>query len=529
MSSAPSEMASEGFLGIDLGTSSVKALVVDADGNVRGTGSAEYPILRPFPGWAEQDPDAWWGATIEAVQQAVGWSGGLTIGGVGVSGQMHGAAFLGENERPLYPAVIWADQRSSRQAAEITKTLGVERLIEISGSPLVTGFMAATAVWMREEKSSVWWRTKRMLSPKDEIRRRITGAVATDPGDGSAALLFDARWRNWSPALLDATEVASILLAPVKSSGAVIGEVMPEVASELGLPPETPVVTGTGDAPSGLLGAGIVDRETMLLSLSTGAQVMVPADEFRPDLTGRTHTFCSALDPGAGRPGWYQMGATLVAGMAMRWLRDEMLRLPAAGAYERMTGWAEKAPLGARGLLFLPYLVGERTPHMDSRARGAFLGLTAQHDSGDIVRAVMEGVTFACFDAFLALQDAGAKPERIVMAGGGARSPFWRQMIADVFALPVHALATTDQAAMGAALLAATGVREQDPIEMAQSWARYGPTAEPSEERHGQYQELYEIFREAYEPVVNVSYRLGDWIQSRSGPRVVPRPIRKRS
>jgi xylulokinase len=529
MSKAPGKLGNEGFLGIDLGTSSVKALVVDVEGNVRGTGSAEYPILRPYPGWAEQDPDAWWSAAVEAVQQAVGWSGSLSIAGIGFSGQMHGAAFLGENDRPLYPAVIWADQRSSRQATEVTERFGAERLIEIAGSPLVTGFMAATAVWMREEKSSVWWRTKRMLSPKDEIRRRITGLVATDPGDGSATLLFDARWRNWSPALLDATEVASILLAPVKSSSAIAGEVTQEVAEELGIPPGTPVVTGTGDAPSGLLGAGIVDPETMLLSLSTGAQVMIPAEEFRPDLTGRTHTFCSALDPGAGRPGWYQMGATLVAGMAMRWLRDEMLRLPAAGAYERMTGWAERAPLGARGLLFLPYFVGERTPHMDARARGAFVGLTAQHDSGDLVRALMEGVTFACHDAYSALREVGAKPERIVMAGGGARSPLWRQIVADVFDLPVYALAMTDQAAMGAALLAATAVRENDPIETAQAWARYGPTAEPNAERHAQYQELYEIFREAYEPVANVSYRLGDWIQARSGPRVVPRPIRKRS
>ncbi len=292
--------------------------------------------------------------------------------------------------------------------------------------------------------------------------------------------------------------------------------------------PGTPVVTGTGDAPSGLLGAGIVDPATMLLSLSTGAQVMVPDDAFHPDLAGRTHAFCSALEPGPGRPGWYQMGATLVAGMALRWLRDEMLQLPAAGAYERMTGWAAKAPLGARGLLFLPYLVGERSPHMDPRARGAFLGLAAHHDHGDVVRAVMEGVTFACRDAFAALQDAGASPERIVMAGGGSRSPFWRQMVADVFGLPVYALATTDQAAMGAALLAAAGIRELDPVETAQRWARYGPATEPNMAMHARYEELYELFRDAYAPVIGVSHRLGDWFQASVGPRIVPRPIRKR-
>jgi xylulokinase len=314
----------------------------------------------------------------------------------------------------------------------------------------------------------------------------------------------------------------------VKPSGAVVGEVGLGAAESLGLPAGTPVVTGTGDAPSGLLGAGIVDPATMLVSLSTGAQVMVPDDDFHPDLAGRTHAYCSALEPAPGHPGWYQMGATLVAGMAMRWLRDEMLQLPPAGAYERMTGWAAKSPLGARGLLFLPYLVGERSPHKDPRARGAFLGLAAHHDHGDVVRAVMEGVTFACRDAFAALRETGARPERVVMAGGGSRSPFWRQMVADVFGLPVFALTTSDQAAMGAALLAAGGVLGLDPVETAQRWSRYGPATEPDAADHDRYLELYELFREAYAPVVGVSHRLGDWYAASAGPRVVPRPIKRR-
>jgi len=518
----------DAFLGIDLGTSAVKALVVDADGNVRGTGSAEYPTLRPHPGWTEQDPDAWWEATSAAVQQAVGWSGGATIAGVGFSGQMHGAVFLGEHDRPLAPAVIWSDQRSVKQVDAITAKVGPEHLIGIAGSPLATGFMAATAVWMQEEQSSVWWRTKRILSPKDELRRRVTGTAATDPGDGSASLLFDARWRNWSPELLDAVETPSILLPPVKPAAAIAGEVTAEAAEALGLAVGTPVVTGTGDAPSSLLGAGIVDPATMLLSLSTGAQVIVPDEAFQPDLAGRTHAFCSGIEPGPGHPGWYQMGATLVAGMALRWLRDEILQLPAAGAYERMTGAAAKAPIGARGLLFLPYLIGERSPHMDPRARGAFLGLAPHHGQGDVVRAVMEGVTFACRDAFSALQDAGAHPERIVMAGGGSRSPFWRQMVADVFDLPVYGLSISDQSAVGAALLAFTGIRGLDPVETAQRWARYAPPTEPNLARHGQYNEIYGLFREAYQPVIEISHRLGDWYAKSAGPRLVPRPIRKR-
>lgn len=520
---------SDTFLGIDLGTSSVKTKAIDADGTVRGMGSAEYPTLRPQPGWAEQDPEAWWEATGAAVKQACGWLGaGDAIRGIGVAGQMHGAVFLGENDAPLSAAVIWEDQRSARQVAQITAKLGEERIIAIAGSPLATGFMAATAAWMQEERSSVWWRTKRLLLPKDELRRRITGTLATDPGDGSGSLLLDARWRNWSPDLLDAAEVSSILLPPVKPSDEIAGEVVAAAAEALGISAGIPVVTGTGDAASTLLGAGIVDPGTLLLSLSTGAQVMIPDRSFHPDGAGRTHAWCSALDPSPEHPGWFQMGATLTGGSALRWLRDDLLQLPAAGAYERMTAAAERSPVGARGLLFLPYLVGERSPHMDSRARGAFLGLAAHHGLGDIVRAVMEGVTFACRDAYAALLEAGAAPERIVMAGGGGRSPFWRQMVADIFGLPVYGLATTDQAAVGAALLAFCGVQRQDAVATAHHWARYGPPAEPSASKHMIYDEVYELFREAYAPVIGVSHRLTDWYAASTGPRVVLRPIRKR-
>lgn len=516
------------LLGIDLGTSAVKVVVVDEQGTVKATGTAEYPVLHPRIGWAEQDPDAWWSATVAAIQQALGWArNSLDIRAIGFSGQMHGVTFLGEGERSLYPAIIWADQRSEQQARAFTQKVGAERLIGIAGSPVASGFMAATIGWMQEEKASIWWRTRHLLSPKDELRRRLTGAIATDPGDGAATLLFDGRWRNWSPQLLDAAEIPSALMPPVRPSAAPAGELTREAAEATGLRPQTLVVTGTADTAASLLGAGIVDPDTLLLSLSTGAQVMIPSEQFTPDASGRTHTFCSALDPGTGNPGWYHMGATLVAGMAMRWMRDEVLRLPAVGAYERMTALAERSPIGARGALFLPYLVGERTPHMDATARGAFLGLTSQHESGDLVRAVMEGVTLATYDAYTVLRETGASPERIVMAGGGARSPFWRQMVADVFGLPVFALSTADQAAIGAALLAGAGAGLLAPVEASQQWAQYGARSEPDTRRHERYQELSEIFRKAYAPVAEVSHRLGAWAQAGEAPRVVPRMIRK--
>jgi xylulokinase len=427
---------------------------------------------------------------------------------------MHGTVLLGADDRPVAPAVIWSDQRSRKQVEAITNRAGLDRIISLTGSPLATGFQAATLAWFMQEKSSLWWRTRRVLLPKDELRRRLTGEVATDPGDGSGTLLLDVRWRNWSPEMLDLIGVESDKLPPVADSVSVAGELRPASAEALGLPAGTPVVVGTGDAASGLLGSGTVDPATLLLSLSTGAQVMVAAVGVHPDPFGRTHTFCSALEPSATTPGWYTMGATLAAGMALRWLRDEMLQVGGADAYDRMTGWARETTIGAGGLLFLPYLVGERTPYMDSRARGAFLGLAAHHGRGEVVRAVLEGATFACLDAYEVLIEQGASPDQIVMTGGGARSPFWRQLVADVFALPVRALATTDQPALGAALLAAIGTRQLDPVATATSWTRFGDVVESNPSRHRRYQELQAIYRDAYQAVIGLSHRLGDFEQS---------------
>jgi xylulokinase len=503
------------FIGIDLGTSAVKVAAVDESGQLRGMGSAGYSTQHPRPGFAEQHPDDWWEATVAAVRQATGWlPATLNVAGIGLTGQMHGTVLLGADDALVTPAVIWSDQRSQHQVESLTNRAGLERIINLTGSPLATGFQAATVAWFMQEKSSLWWRARRVLLPKDELRRRLTGEIATDPGDGSGTLLLDVRWRDWSPEMLDLTGIESERLPPVVESVSVSGGLRPTSAEALGLPAATPVVVGSGDAACGLLGAGTTDPGTLLVSLSTGAQVMVAARGVHPDPYGRTHTFCSALEPGPDRPGWYTMGATLVAGMALRWLRDEMLQISGADAYDRMTGWAREAKIGAGGLLFLPYLVGERTPYMDSRARGAFLGLAAHHGRGDVARAVMEGVTFACLDAYDVLVEQGAQPDQIMLTGGGARSPFWRQLVADVFGLPVRALATTDQAALGAALLAAAGTRQLDPIATAARWSRFGPAVEPSPARNRRYQELHTIYRDAYQAVISLSHRLGEFEQS---------------
>ncbi len=489
---------SDTYLGIDLGTSAVKALLVDKTGHVLGRGSAEHPISHPRPHYAEQDPADWWCGVLRATRQAVGNTGPDRVAAIGLSGQMHGTVLLGAADEILAPAIIWPDQRSRQQVDEITEMVGPERLIELTGSPIATGFQAASLRWVQQEQPRLWERTRHVLLPKDEIRRRLTGTLATDPSDGSGALLLDVRQRDWSDDLLAALDVEREQLPPVHPSTSVAGDLRPDVAAELGLSSGIPVVVGAADAACAALGAGIVEPSTMLLTFSTGAQTLIPMVEVEVDREGRLHTFCGALEPGPGQAGWYTMGATLSAGLAMRWLRDSVFALDGADAYERMTAWAEEASVGAGGLLFLPYLAGERTPHMDPRARGMFLGLTARHGRAELVRALMEGVVLAAYDAYAALTDLGAAPTSIIVAGGGARSPLWRQIVADVFNLPVLPLLHQEQSASGAALLAAAGVHGLDPESVAPTWAAYGDPVEPVSAHHDRYEDLFHIFRSSY-------------------------------
>jgi len=488
------------LLGIDLGTSSIKALLATESGQVLGRGSAEYPIHRPRPDWAEQHPDDWWRAAVTAVRQALASVQGIqpSVSALGLSGQMHGTILLDGAGRPLAPAIIWPDQRSQRQVQEITRLIGAGRLIELTGSPVATGFQAATVRWVQQERPELWERTRLVMLPKDYLRYLLTGEICTDPSDGSGALLLDVRRRDWSTPVLAALGIDVAQLPPVRPSNAVAGRLKRESAEALGLPAGIPVVIGAADTACGALGAGIVSAQTLLLTISTGGQVLLPASEVRVDRAGRIHTFCGALAPGPNQAGWYQMAATLSAGMALRWLRDQVFGLTGEAAYAQMTSWAKATHPGAGGLLFLPYLVGERTPHMDPRARGLLLGLTASHGRAELVRAVLEGVALACYDAYGVLAELGASPQRIIMAGGGARSQLWRQIVADVFDLPVQRLQAGEQSALGAVLLAGGGVGLFDPGLAAQAWAVYGPPLEPDGRRHTLYQDLLPLFRSAY-------------------------------
>lgn len=490
------------LLSLDLGTSSLKVLLVAAGtGQVVGRGSAEYPILRPNPSQAEQDPEAWWQAAVAAVRQAIASAGNTAgpVAAIGLSGQMHGTVLVGGQGQVLAPAIIWPDQRCQRQVREITELVGAQRLVEITGSPVATGFQAATVRWVQQEQPDLWRQVRHILLPKDYLRWRLTGAYATDPSDGSGALLLDVRRRDWSPELLALLDIDPALLPPVLASQAVAGQLQAGAAQALGLPAGIPVVTGASDTACGALGSGIIRADTLLLTLSTGGQLIQPAPEVQVDLQGRMHTFCGALPSTGEQAGWYKMAAILSAGLALRWLRDQVFNLTGEGAYTEMTARAEQAPVGAGGLLFLPYLVGERTPHMDPEARGLFLGLTISHGRAELARAVLEGVTLACYDAFCVLAELGALPDQVVIAGGGARSPLWRQIVADIFGLPVRRLRVVEQSALGAALLAGGGAGLFDPAAQALGWASYDAPVEPQPQHQARYQALLEMFRRAYQ------------------------------
>lgn len=489
------------LLGIDLGTSTVKALTMTLDGTVVGIGQASYEINRPELGYAEQSPDDWMRATAMAVHKAlldVG-SGKSSVMAVGLSGQMHGTICLNASKEIVYPAIIWPDTRSGQQVSELTAKIGLERLVQITGSPLATGFQAASILWLQQNRPSLWKQTRYILTPKTYLLWRLTGVFAVDPSDGAGTLLMDVRNRDWSLEILTNLALDQDMLPKLSESGTVIGEVTSEAAQLLGLPERIPVVVGAADTACSLLGSGVTGEDTLLVTISTGGQIILPAEEVQVDTLGRIHTFCGSLEPGGGGSAWYKMAAVLSAGLSLAWLKDNVFKLSSEVTFDDMVALAEETEPGAGGLIFLPYLAGERTPHMNPDARGIFLGLSAGHRRGHLVRAIMEGVSLACYDAYSILYQLGGRPKIITMGGGGAKNDFWQQILADVFNLPVRQLRVGEQSAVGACILAGAGIGLFDPIETAQKWVNFGLEVEPIVDHVPLYQEFLEIFRGTYQ------------------------------
>ncbi|HNQ35681.1 MAG TPA: xylulokinase [bacterium] len=495
-------MAADLFLGIDVGTSGVKVLLVDSNGRVVDHQDESYPLLEPRPLWAEQDPEAWWRATARALRKLSERQPlKRRLAAVGLAGQMHGSVFLDGRDRVVRPALIWCDQRTGPEAAEIERAVGSEKLRRITGNPLFTGFTAPKVRWLQKHEPANYRRTARLFLPKDYIRYRLTGTAASEVTDNSGTGFFDVNRRNWSPEIMAAAGVPDRWLPPVLESPALAGQVSPEAARRTGLPAGCPVAAGAGDQAASGVGNGVVRPGVVSATLGTSGVVFAYSERIRRDPAGRIHTMCHAV-PGA----WHLMGVTLAAGGALRWYRDAFCPAEKAEAqrrridpYEIMTAAAGRIPAGADGLLFLPYLNGERTPHANPMARAVFFGATSRHTRAHFTRAVLEGVTFALRDSLEIMKDLKLPLREVRLSGGGARSALWCQMQADNFQALCRRTVNPDTTALGAAILAACGAGAFASVaEGCAGMVRTGRTFRPEPAAGRRYREAYRIFKALY-------------------------------
>ena len=480
------------LLGIDVGTSGIKSVLIETSGTILDTALAEYSIDTPNPGWAEQDPQVWWQATVKTIRRVLANSGidRRDIAGIGFSGQMHGTVFLGRSNRVIRPAIIWADQRSARQCQEISAEIGRDHLAELTANPIAPGFMAASLLWIKGHEPETFAALHKVMLPKDYIRFRLCGEIATEASDAAGTLLFDVAHRCWSRELIERLEIPAALMPGVYGSSDIIGRVQPTAAADTVLAAGTPVIAGGADQPVAALGNGVIKEGLVLATIGTGGQLFTSIHHPRYDPQLRTHTFCHVLPDQ-----YYIMGAMLCAGLSLKWFRDNIGFAP----YEQLAAEAEQTPVGAEGLLFLPYLVGERTPHMDPCARGGFLGLTLRHRRGHLVRAILEGVAFALRDSLEIFKELGIRSDRIIASGGGAKSLLWRQIQADIFGNDVVTANIQEQAGVGAAMLAGIGIGVfASPEEACEQIIKYSRPTRPIPENCRHYDHLYAIFKGLY-------------------------------
>jgi xylulokinase len=480
-------------LALDVSTTATKAVVVEPGGRILGAASSEYGFEVPRPGWSEQDPAIWWTAAVEAIGRVLTETrvGGADIEAVGLTGQMHGLVLLDGAGKVLRPAILWNDQRTGPQCDAIREAIGRSRLIEVTGNDALTGFTAPKILWVRDEEPDIYRRTRSILLPKDYVRFRLTGERATDVAEGSGTILFDLAGRTWSPEVLESLGVDPDWLPPVFEGPAIAGVIDPAGAAATGLRAGTPVVAGGGDQAANAVGMGVVEPGELCLSLGTSGVVFVATGRPVIEPEGRLHAFCHAVPER-----WHLMGVMLSAAGSLQWFRDAL----APGAdFATLLEAAGRMPAGSDGLLFLPYLSGERTPHPDPDARGAFVGLTVRHELGHLVRAVLEGVAFGLRDSLELIRAAtGSAIPGIRASGGGTRGPLWRQIIADVLDVPIATTATSEGAAYGAAILAAVGAGWYPSVAGAcAELVETTSTVDPGEGR-AVYDSAYEAYRGLY-------------------------------
>ncbi len=497
-------MTSRYLLGIDVSTTGAKALVVDTTGSVVASATEEYPLYTPKPLWSEQNPEDWWQGTIRAVRRVLAAPGVSAdeIAAIGLTGQMHGLVLLDQAGQVLRPAILWNDQRTGPQCAEITAWAGgLERLLALIGNAMLPGFTAPKLVWVRENEPDVYDRIRRVLLPKDYIRYRLTGEYATEVSDASGTALFDVGNRRWSATLAGLLQVPMAWLPACAESHVVTGKISSLAAEVTGLRPGTPVVGGGGDQAAQAVGSGIVRPGVISVTSGTSGVVFAHQERYAAEPAGRVHVFCHAV---AGA--WHAMGVMLSAGGAFRWFRDALGNEEKAAAaangqdpYDLLTAAAASVPPGAEGLLFLPYLTGERCPYPDPNARGAFVGLTLRHSKAHMTRAVLEGVSFGLRDSLELIKSLGVPIRQVRASGGGARSALWRQIQADVFGTELVLINVTEGAAFGAALLAGVGAGVyRDVLEAVDACVRVVDSTSPQPEAVQAYEALYPIYRGLY-------------------------------
>ncbi len=452
------------LVGLDVGTTGVKAIAISPQGEVLARAEEEYSLAIPQPGWAEQDPEDWWQASERALA-AVGAGEAVSVG---LTGQMHGLVLLDDADRVLRPAILWNDQRTAAECAEIEERVGLTRLIELTGNRALTGFTAPKLLWVRRHEPEVWARVAHVLLPKDYVRRRLTGEYAIDAAEASGTLLFDVAHRRWSEEVCAALEIPMEWLPPVSES------------TELG---------GAGDQQAGALGVGIVGPGPLSVVLGTSGVVFAALPGYKADPQARVHVFCHAVPDT-----WEAMGVMLSAAGSLRWLRDIV-----GGDYEELTGEAARWPAGTEGLTFLPYLQGERTPHADPSARAVFEGLSLRHDRGALVRSVLEGVAYGLRDSLELLRELGVAPQAGRASGGGARSELWLKIVASVLGVPIERTAVEEGAAYGAALLGGVAGRVfADAGEAVDACVRVRDAIEPDPEWQQVYEDGYRRFTALY-------------------------------
>jgi len=507
-------------LGIDIGTSGTRTLAIDEEGRVLATASAEYPCDHPRPGWSEQDPEHWWTATVQTVGDVLDQAGLSPdeIAGVGLSGQMHGSVFLDSTGQVVRPALLWNDQRTVAECREIEERAGGrEQLIRLVANPALTGFTAPKLLWLRNHEPENWDRVRQVLLPKDYIRYRLTGTYATEVSDASGTLLLDVANRRWSQELLSKLQIDPAFLPPCYESPEVSAQVSGIGGSAVGLAEGTPVVGGGGDQPAGAVGNGIVRPGAVAATMGTSGVVFAHTQELGFDPLGRLQRGCHAV-PGA----WHAMGVVLSAGGSLQWFRNELgkaemsvARKAGVDPYEILSDEAVLAGPGAEGLFFLPYLTGERTPHFDPDAKGAWIGLTVRHGRSHMIRSIMEGATFAMRDSLELIREMGAAIEQVRISGGGARSPLWRQIQADVYGHDVHTLESTEGPAFGAALLAQVGTGGYASVpEACDATIRLDSSTPTDPQIIPIYNRAYAIYRQLYKDLRTSFRSIGEFVES---------------